>query len=728
MGIRRFSVGKGVNSWKAGSAQTITFIVTDDCNLRCKYCYVTHKCSTKKMSFETAKQFIDTILTTDIHYSDAVIIEFIGGEPMLEAKLVSQIADYFKLRAFELDHPWYWNYRLSVCTNGVNYTSKDVQGFVAQNHGKLSLTISIDGTKEKHDMQRVFPDGSGSYDTISKGIDLWLQQFSGATKMTFASDDLPLLKESVISLWDKGITEVASNVVFEDLWKEGDDRMLETQLKELADYVIDNQLFNSGRICTFFDETIGHPYVEEDNYKSYCGAGKMLALGSDGRVFPCLRFYSHSLNNHPEWPIGDMVNGLDMERVRPFMVNSVRTISDDECLNCPIASGCGFCQGFNYDDADTPTNSHRAKYICKMHRARVRANEYYFAKLKNLYGIRREVEVPSKQKLYLLLADDYVSYCMFDNRDQSRKTMTPEQIKKGLEYAAEHFMRPVFVHSRSNPDLSLNPEYVGYDILHIVPGEFLDKAREAKLSDVLPVFNAQNINSVSGNISNCILNVHESELDSLAYLSIKLLDKANRVNVNILDLSRTFDEKAYEGALIDVREYLTKLLNENGVFKEYNLLTDICLLSKHANCQAGENSFTYGSDGKLHICPAFYSKHKDQALGTIEEGIVSKYDPRLYTIEKNTLCRECDAYHCRNCVYVNWTNTNEINVSPSFQCRKSFIERRVAQTILERLKMSPMTSSLVKTKTIAELPYLDPIKGFLDKVGSEMGTYKYKID
>lgn len=54
---------------------------------------------------------------------------------------------------------------------------------------------------------------------------------------------------------------------------------------------------------------------------------------------------------------------------------------DSECLNCPIAQGCEFCQGFNYDEAVTDTNFQRAKYICKMHKARVRANNYYFAKL-----------------------------------------------------------------------------------------------------------------------------------------------------------------------------------------------------------------------------------------------------------------------------------------------------------------------------------------------------------
>ena len=40
---KRYSVGKMMEEWGAGKAQTLTFVVTNDCNLRCKYCYVTHK-------------------------------------------------------------------------------------------------------------------------------------------------------------------------------------------------------------------------------------------------------------------------------------------------------------------------------------------------------------------------------------------------------------------------------------------------------------------------------------------------------------------------------------------------------------------------------------------------------------------------------------------------------------------------------------------------------------
>ena len=39
-------------------SKSVTFQVTDACNLACTYCYQINK-GTRKMSFETAKKFVD---------------------------------------------------------------------------------------------------------------------------------------------------------------------------------------------------------------------------------------------------------------------------------------------------------------------------------------------------------------------------------------------------------------------------------------------------------------------------------------------------------------------------------------------------------------------------------------------------------------------------------------------------------------------------------------------
>jgi sulfatase maturation enzyme AslB (radical SAM superfamily) len=81
------------------------------------------------MSFETAKKFIDMLLDNDEAtqlYMDtrskkAVIIDFIGGEPFLEVELMDQICDYFVEQMILKDHPWQYNYRFSISSNGTLY-------------------------------------------------------------------------------------------------------------------------------------------------------------------------------------------------------------------------------------------------------------------------------------------------------------------------------------------------------------------------------------------------------------------------------------------------------------------------------------------------------------------------------------------------------------------------------------------------------------------------------
>jgi len=144
---------------------------------------------------------------------------------------------------FLLNHRWFNSYRLSFSSNGLLYGTPAVQKYIKKNQYHLSIGLSVDGNKIKHNLQRVKPDGSGSYDDVAKNVPLWLRQFpSASTKATFAHADIPYLKDSIISLWNITIKIVSANVVFEDVWEEGDDIIMEQQLRELADYVLENKL------------------------------------------------------------------------------------------------------------------------------------------------------------------------------------------------------------------------------------------------------------------------------------------------------------------------------------------------------------------------------------------------------------------------------------------------------------------------------------------------------
>lgn len=382
------------SGWSNGMARNITFIVTKDCQLACKYCYLVGKNSNERMTWEVAKQAIDYILSHEDDFKEeSVIWDFIGGEPFLEIDLIDKICDYVKIEMYRRNHHWFNSYRFSFSTNGINYHTESVQNFIKKNIEHLSIGITIDGTKRKHDLNRIWKTADmkkkgaspeeerGSYDDVARNIPLWLEQFPNAgTKVTISSADIPYIKESVLHLYSLGIHEVNINCVFENVWQEKDDVKFEEQLLELADAIIDGEFYKD-YTCSFFNENLGKPLDRKLQNQNWCGAGKMLSIDAAGNFYPCTRFAQYSLRDKRAWMIGNIYDGIDKNKLRPFLVLDRCIQSTLECIECEVAEGCAWCQGENYDSADTSTIYQRSTAICKMHKARVRANNYYWNKL-----------------------------------------------------------------------------------------------------------------------------------------------------------------------------------------------------------------------------------------------------------------------------------------------------------------------------------------------------------
>lgn len=395
------------NGWENGTAKSITFIVTKDCQLACKYCYLVGKNTKERMPWEIAKQTIDYVLEHENEFREqSVIWDFIGGEPFLEIELIDKICDYIKLELFRRNHHWFNSYRFSFSTNGINYHEGKVQNFIKKNLDHLSIGITIDGTELKHDLNRVYKgSGKGSYMDVVRNIPLWLSQFPNAgTKVTISSADIPYIKDSVLHLYNLGIHEVNINCVFEDVWQDKDDWLFEEQLIQLADAIIEKEYYKD-YACSFFNEHMGKPMDCKLQNQNWCGAGMMLAVDADGNFYPCTRFAQYSLRDKKAWIIGNVHDGIDENKLRPFLTLDRCTQSTQECIDCEVAEGCAWCQGENYDAADTSTIYQRSTAICKMHKARVRANNYYWNKLYRkleLEGERESFENNGKKELNVI--------------------------------------------------------------------------------------------------------------------------------------------------------------------------------------------------------------------------------------------------------------------------------------------------------------------------------------
>lgn len=442
-----------------------------------------------------------------------------------------------------------------------------------------------------------------------------------------------------------------------------------------------------------------------------------MALGPTGDIYPCMRYYDYSLNNKEGLVIGNIEDGIDFDKVRPFETVMYKYQSDSECLNCEVATGCAFCQGFNYDEADTHTNFQRAKYICKMHKARVRANNYYFAKLYNVKGIKRQFTLIQKKSMIFLLDDSYTTFCSHYNNANSNvenKAMSVEMIREGIRYAAETFRKPIFIHSNDISILdSLQEELCGVEALHIIPASCSQSL--AHIRDYILVVDISSVDSDLRNSKNVLLNIKAEEIMELPNLMDALLPRVDRININILNLDKNFDLNAYETCLTEISKKIVSIVEKEGVLKEVSVLTDILFMHKHGGCKAGEDSITYAPDGMSYICPAFYSEGKEP-IGKLYNSADIK-NGHLLTADFAPLCKTCDAYHCENCKFINQKSTGEVNVSPAFQCKKAHVERKCSYLLQKELQKHFEIQNV-----LAEIDYDDPYK-VLSVSGKNMGFY-----
>lgn len=158
----------GIESYLDEGMQQLILQLTQNCNLRCKYCvysgsYKNRVHTNKRMTFEIAKEAIDYYYLHS-RAADVVRIGLYGGEPLLEFDLIKKITEYCEkiFAGKEL--------RINMTTNATLLNEKIVD--FLQKHN-FDLMISLDGPESVQNKSRVFADNShGTFDVIIQKIEM----------------------------------------------------------------------------------------------------------------------------------------------------------------------------------------------------------------------------------------------------------------------------------------------------------------------------------------------------------------------------------------------------------------------------------------------------------------------------------------------------------------------------------------------------------------------------
>lgn len=350
----------------------LTLSVTNDCNLRCKYCiYSDHYTSTSSysnqyMSKETAKKAIDyfcSLIEPQIVANPfkKFSIGFYGGETLMNMDVIKYVINYIK----ELKYDDLMNY--STTTNGI-LLNEDIIKFFCENN--VNLLISLDGNKKENDRLRVNINGDGTYDNVVKNIniikDKFPEYYEKCVKLTSVFDYMTDIKENKIffeecerkktlpnNMFINPVSDISTNYyeqfsgkdiesyinVIHDLNKDFITQKIDN--KQTSNYL--NVLIGNGiRLLDLRDRHLDskNAYIP---YSGTCFPGQKLFVDYKGEINIC-----EKVNRRR--PIGNIYNGLDIKTIKEIIEDYKKYIIK-ECYKCPVSKICMQCFQ-HFEDGD----------------------------------------------------------------------------------------------------------------------------------------------------------------------------------------------------------------------------------------------------------------------------------------------------------------------------------------------------------------------------------------
>ena len=331
---------------KKNNKKTVMLTLTEFCNLNCTYCYEKNK-SLKSMEFQKAIEILNRELNSDDNY-DECEIQFFGGEPFVEFDLLKKICEYLWKRK------WKKRYICFATTNGT-LIHGEIQKWLLDNSKKFICGLSLDGIRAAHNLNRC-----NSFDNID--IDFfkrtWSKQY---VKMTISPESLPFLYFFVIYLHEQGFT-IDNNLAYGVEWNNSKlIKIMEKQLKLLADYYIEHTELEPCRLLGLNIENIN----VDKHIDRWCGAGKGLkSYDVEGVLYPCQMFTPLSIEKE--------------KSNRSFKLDfSAGKTEDSRCTSCKIYNVCPTCYGHNYNA--TGDIAKRDEVLCKYTKISILATSYLWA-------------------------------------------------------------------------------------------------------------------------------------------------------------------------------------------------------------------------------------------------------------------------------------------------------------------------------------------------------------
>lgn len=313
---------------------SIKINISNDCNLRCSYCYASQgnygeerNVMTKEMAANLSQVIKDKLPNIET-------ILFFGGEPLMAVDAIEELCEAFSDKGISF----------LMQTNGTIYSDR-IHDLVKKYD--IKVTVSIDGPKEIHDIHRVYPNGKGSYENIVKNVHKLNDEsesvcFIQGTYTKQASEILSKA-EIVKRLYsDFRIPRIIiSNVITKD---------------ESIEVIDEPGLVESNRVERFFNDVFEKNFNSDTSLRlilngilsqkrndQFCNAGtSQIEIDYNGDIWPCQLFI-----NHKEFKIESIYNEVENINLGILNVkNKLQTLNKanhEDCMCCIAKFWCRKC-------------------------------------------------------------------------------------------------------------------------------------------------------------------------------------------------------------------------------------------------------------------------------------------------------------------------------------------------------------------------------------------------
>lgn len=364
----------------------ILISITERCNLDCTYCFEKNSRSHDVIEVDTAIKIIENELLSPSKYQ-YFKIDLFGGEPFLEFDKIKKICEYIWNRE------WNKAYGIWTTTNGT-LVHGEIKEWLIKNSERISCGLSIDGTKETHDLNRCSSFDAIDYEFFAK---TWPERHARAV---IYGNTVHKVYDNIIFLHEH-FSHINARLAFGFDWSK--DKYIDEFRKQVQKLIEFYMKHPNIEPVTFLDLNIG--VISEKISHSYCGLGQCtVSYSTEGKKYPCPQFQS-------------MCKMKDVDLQELFNAENMfgnECIGD--CQKCLLKNICRTCVAENYQLFKTLKKKSKnnceifkeqayGTALIKENQLRVKHNKnpHYTEEEKNLLEAIRLIKLAYEENMWFIL-------------------------------------------------------------------------------------------------------------------------------------------------------------------------------------------------------------------------------------------------------------------------------------------------------------------------------------